>query len=139
MSATPAGARRSLDPAQTVGSLLRGPIATVRPTATLREAAEALVVDDLGLLVVSDASGLRGVFSERDLVRAVAADADPAQERVRDHASYEVVTVSESATVAAAARTMADAELRHLVVTRGGEPVGVVSVRDLVPLVAELP
>jgi CBS domain-containing protein len=119
--------------AATAGSLLRGPIATIRPTATLREAAETLTADDLGLLVSSDAGGMRGVLSERDIVRAVAAGGDLDLERVRDHASSDVVTVDESAPIAEAVRTMLDAEVRHLVVARGSSPVGVLSVRDVLP------
>jgi CBS domain-containing protein len=121
-------------PAATVGSLLKGPIATVRPTATLREAAETLTADDVGLLVVSDAGGLRGVLSERDIVRAAAGGYDLDLERVRDHASADVVSVQESSLVEEATRVMLDADIRHLVVSRGAHPVGVLSVRDLLPV-----
>jgi acetyl-CoA synthetase len=119
--------------AVTAGSLLSGPIATIRPTATLREAAEALTADEVGLLVVSDAGGMRGVLSERDVVRASASGADLDIERVRDHASADVITVDESAPVGEAARTMHEGDVRHLVVARGSRPVGVLSVRDLLP------
>lgn len=118
----------------TVASLLRGPIATVRPTSTLREAAEALTADDVGLLVVADAGGLRGVLSERDLVRAAASGHDLDLERVRDHASADVVMIPETSPVGEAARIMLDADIRHLVVSRGSHPVGVLSVRDLLPV-----
>jgi CBS domain-containing protein len=121
-------------PAATVGSLLKGPIATVRPTATLREAAETLTADDVGLLVVSDAGGLRGVLSERDIVRAAAGGYDLDLERVRDHASADVVSVQESSLVEEATRVMLDADIRHLVVSRGAHPFGVLSVRDLLPV-----
>jgi CBS domain-containing protein len=121
-------------PAATVGSLLKGPIATVRPTATLREAAETLTADDVGLLVVADAGGLRGVLSERDVVRAAASGADLDLERVRDHASTDVVSVQESSLVVEATRVMLDADIRHLVVSRAAHPVGVLSVRDLLPV-----
>lgn len=116
-----------------VASLLGGPIALVRPTATLRAAAETLAADEIGLLVVGDAGGMRGVLSERDLVRAAAAGADLDTERVRDHASADVVTVGEDTSLLDAGRLMRDAEIRHLVVTRGPHPVGVLSVRDLLP------
>jgi CBS domain-containing protein len=118
----------------TVGSLLRGPIATVRPTATLREAAEAMSADEVGLLVVADAGGMRAVLSERDVVRAAGAAADLELERVRDHASTDVITVDEAAPFVEATRAMLEGEVRHLVVTRGAEPVGVLSVRDLLPV-----
>lgn len=121
-------------PDTAIGSLLRGPIATVRPTSTLREAAEALTADDVGLLVVADAGGLRGVLSERDVVRAAAAGQDLDLERVRDHASADVVMIPESSLPGEAGRIMLDADIRHLVVSRGANPVGVLSVRDLLPV-----
>ncbi len=120
-------------PTATVGALVAGPIATVRPTATLREAAEALSADEVGLLVVADAGGMRGVLSERDLVRAIANAVEVDLERVRDHAATDVVTVDESALVAEAAREMVEADVRHLVVVRDLHPVGVLSVRDVLP------
>jgi CBS domain-containing protein len=124
-------------PRPTVAALLGGPIALVRPTATLRGAAETLAADEIGLLVVGDAGGMRGVLSERDLVRAVAAGADLDTERVRDHASTEVVTAPDDTSVEDAGRMMREADIRHLVITRGRHPVGVVSVRDLLPVLLD--
>lgn len=115
----------------TVASVVHAPIAIVSPSATLEAAAGLLAADELGLLVVVGATGVRGVISERDLVVAVADGADLAVERVADHASTDVLTVTESATLDEAARTMRDAGIRHLLVTRHDEPVGVVSIRDV--------
>ncbi|MBS3939618.1 MAG: CBS domain-containing protein [Actinobacteria bacterium] len=115
----------------TVATVVRTPIAVVTSSATLEQAASLLAADELGLLVVVGPNGLRGVFSERDLVSAVADRADLAVERVVDHASTDVLTVPESATLDEAAGVMRDAGIRHLVVTRRGEPFGVVSIRDV--------
>lgn len=114
-----------------VGRLLTAPTATIRTTATLRDAARALAADGLGLLVVVDPDAVRGVISERDLVTAAADGADLDEERVRDHTTEEVVSVDEATSVLGAAGVMADAEVRHLAVTRRGTLVGVVSIRDL--------
>lgn len=118
-------------PTPTIAGLVKAPIAWVSPSATLEEAATLLAADELGLLVVVGPSGIRGVISERDLVGAVADGADLTIERVVDHASTDVLTVPESATLDESARVMRDAGVRHLVVTRRDEPVGVVSIRDV--------
>lgn len=115
-----------------IGALVDAAVATIRPTATLREAATALATDGVGLLVAVDPSGVRGVISERDVVAAIADDLDLDTERVRDVASLDVLTVDEATPIEAAARQMIDAEIRHLAVSRGGVTVGVVSIRDLV-------
>jgi CBS domain-containing protein len=120
-----------------VGTIVSTPVATVRPTATLREAARLLAADRVGLLVVLDHRGVRGVLSERDLVTAVADGEDVEVERVADYLVDDLVTVDESVTIDAAARTMSEAELRHLTVSRDGEVIGVISIRDVVAALLE--
>jgi CBS domain-containing protein len=125
---------RATDP---IGTIVSTPVATVRPTATLREAARLLAADRVGLLVVLDHRGVRGVLSERDLVTAVADGEDVELERVADYFVDDLVTVDESVSIDAAARTMTEAELRHLTVARDGEVIGVVSIRDVVAALLE--
>lgn len=120
-----------------IGRLVGDPVATIRPTDTLRDAARALASEGLGLLVVVDHRGVVGVISERDLVLAVSDEADLDIERVRDYASTDLVSVDEDASVVDAAATMAAAEVRHLAVSRHGVVIGVVSVRDVVNVLIE--
>jgi CBS domain-containing protein len=120
-----------------VGSIVGAAVATIRPTATLREAANALATDTVGLLVVVGARGVDGVLSERDIVAAIVDEVDVDVARVRDHATAELVSVDETASVVDAAAAMAAAEVRHLAITRRGEVVGVVSIRDVVNVLLE--
>ncbi|MFA9444535.1 CBS domain-containing protein [Egicoccus sp. AB-alg6-2] len=115
----------------TVASVVRSPIASIAPSATLEQAARRLAADELGLLVVLGPQGVRGVLSERDLVNAVAEGYDLGVERVADHAVTDVLGVAETATLGEAARVMHEAGIRHLLVTRHGTTVGVVSMRDV--------
>ncbi|MFP4634851.1 MAG: CBS domain-containing protein [Nitriliruptoraceae bacterium] len=119
---------RSHDP---IGSLIGAPVATIRPSDTLRAAATELAADRVGLLVVVDARGVHGVLSERDVIAAISDDADLDDARVRDHATEQIVQVEEDVSVLDAAAAMSDAEVRHLGVSRDGVTVGVVSVRDI--------
>jgi CBS domain-containing protein len=118
-------------PKDPVGSLVVGPVATISPTATLREASQTLATDHLGLLVVVSGAGPRAVLSERDVVASIAAGDDVDVERVRDHASVDLLSVDEGTTIAASLHAMLEAEVRHLLITRGGVIFGVVSQRDL--------
>jgi CBS domain-containing protein len=124
-------------PSDPIGTMVSTPVATVRPTATLREAARLLAADRVGLLVVIDHRGVRGVLSERDLVTAIADGEDVEVERVADFLVDDLVTVDEKVSVEDAARTMSEAELRHLTVARDGEVIGVVSIRDVVAALLE--
>lgn len=121
----------------TVRAAVRTPIAVVSPSATLEGAATLLAADELGLLVVIDPTGLRGVLSERDIVAAAAEGLDLALERVADHATTDVLSVPDTATLEEAATLMRDAGIRHLLVTRRDEPVGVVSIRDVLEAVLD--
>ncbi len=125
---------RPIDP---VGGLIGDPVATIRPTATLQDAAEQLVADDVGLLVVVDPGGVRGVISERDIVLAIADGLDLTVERVRDSASTDVLKVEEDVSVRDAAVAMTEAGIRHLAVARQGEVTGVVSIRDVVAVLLD--
>ena len=125
---------RMTDP---VGSLVDSSVATIRPTATLREAAHGLAADSVGLLVVVGPAGVGGVLSERDVIAAIVEDYDLDEARVRDHASSDLVSVEEDVSIVDAAATMAEAQIRHIAVTRNGEVFGVVSIRDVVYVLLE--
>ena len=106
-------------------------IATVPATATLQEVAEELVKDEVGLLVVGSRRDVKGVVSERDLVRAMAAGKDPTTTSVADIASARLVWCDSTATVREAAGLMMEEYVRHVLLERDGHLVGIVSARDL--------
>lgn len=124
-------------PTDPVSSITGTPVATIRPTETLRAAASALVADTIGLLVVVDYRGVLGVLSERDLTAAIADDSDLDDERVLERASMDVVKVEETVSILQAAQTMVAAEVRHLAVCRNDEVIGVVSIRDVLVVLVE--
>ena len=123
---------RMTDP---VGALVTSDPVDVLPNTTLRGAAGVLDEESVGALVVEDADGIRGILSERDIVRALAEGADPDQARVVDVMADDLLTVAAATTIADAAEAMAENEVRHLVVTRGETLVGVVSMRDVLAVV----
>ncbi len=113
--------------------LLSPVTATARPSDTLRMASEHLTADEVGALVVLTHTGVAGLISERDVVRALADGADPDEERVDDWMADELVTATGQTTVPDAIELMEEAGVRHLVVTTdGGAPFGIVSLRRLV-------
>jgi CBS domain-containing protein len=60
---------------------------------TLRAAAKRLADEDIGALVVLDAVGSVGIFSERDLTRSVADGADLDEEPVDEYMTEAPVTI----------------------------------------------
>jgi CBS domain-containing protein len=106
-------------------------VAMVALDATLQQAAEKLVADDVGLLAVGTADQVEGVVSERDLVRAVALGRDPRTTPVTEVATTRLVWCDVTATVAEVGELMMEQYVRHVLVEEAGQLVGVVSARDL--------
>jgi CBS domain-containing protein len=107
---------------------------TVMRGESLRGAAKLLADDDIGALVVFSPNGLAGIFSERDLARAVADEADLDEEQVEDYMTDAPVTVANKDEIRAAIKKMNEFSVRHLVVVDEEDVVGMVSVRDLLAL-----
>jgi CBS domain-containing protein len=113
------------------------PVATIDSEATLEEAAEALAADNIGVLLVLRDSALVGIVSERDVVVHVAAGTDLTHLTVGEVMAGDLVTTPPEASIATAAQTMAEADVRHLPVLDGQLIAGLVSIRDLVPVLAD--
>jgi CBS domain-containing protein len=123
-------------PAETIA---HGPLVTISPGASLREAAALLHSSTIGALVVQGPDGLAGVLTERDVVDAVARGVDLDIARVQHHLSWPIRSVRPEDTVLDVALQMLDAGTRHLpVLDDRDRPQGMVSLRDLLrPLVLQ--
>ena len=109
-----------------------GDVLTIEPTVTLSEAARAMRRREVGAAVVTDGGNLVGIFTERDLLRAIADSRHPDQHRVEAYMTPDPVTLPPDHLPSEAAQIMHDRKFRHIPVVEGGELIGVVSIRDLV-------
>jgi CBS domain-containing protein len=99
---------------------------------TVAQAARRMAEISVGAILVMNGEELRGVFSERDIMRRVVVeDLDPETTPVRDVMSTQVATIDEMAPVENAMQAMLDHKCRHLPVTRGSAVIGFLSMRDL--------
>jgi signal-transduction protein with cAMP-binding, CBS, and nucleotidyltransferase domain len=73
-----------------------------------------------------------GIITERDLLDSIGQGQDPDAERVRDHLTADVVYASPTWSLEEAAVAMVRGRFRHLIVTDGGDILGILSVRDVV-------
>ncbi len=117
---------------------------TVGPQHTLREAAQLMTERNIGSALVLDLDGHGpGIFTERDLMRCIAAGKDPARERVIDHVTAKVIVASGDWSLEEAAKMMIRGGFRHLIVTsENGDNYGVagiLSMRDIVRCWAQQP
>jgi CBS domain-containing protein len=107
-------------------------VVTIRPDAPVHEAMRLLVKHNIGALVVQDGE-IKGIFTERDLLRAGAEDLDRlARDRVRDLMTADVITIHPDADLQEVMRTMTERRIRHLPVVEDGALRGIVSIGDVV-------
>ncbi len=123
----------------TIREVMRTDLVTLAPSATLLEAAHAMSMRQAGSVLVLDGDALVGIFTERDLMRAMAesSTADAARvSAVSGWMSRSPTTIGPDATVGEALDVMLAGGFRHLPVTDGDAVVGVVSMRDLARSIA---
>ncbi|GAA2400829.1 CBS domain-containing protein [Streptomyces glaucosporus] len=108
-------------------------VLTIGPAHTLRQAARLMAARRVGAAVVldPDTCGI-GILTERDVLESLGAGQDPDREPVHLHTTTDVVFASPGWTLEDAALAMTRGGFRHLIVLDDREPVGVVSVRDIV-------
>jgi CBS domain-containing protein len=111
-----------------------GEVLTIDAAATLTMAARKMRERNVGCIVVVGSDGaVIGIFTERDLLRAVADRCNPEADAVRAHMTADPITLPPDHSPSEAAQIMTDHKFRHIpVMEEGGELVGVVSIRDLV-------
>ena len=99
---------------------------------TVAQVARQMAELHVGAILVLNGESLRGVFSERDLMKRVVLEhLDPETTPVRVVMSTSVVTIDELASLEEAMEAMQSHNCRHLPVTRGSRVVGFLSMRDL--------
>lgn len=103
---------------------------SVDPSTPLDEAARSMDERGVGAALVLEEGRLTGVFTERDVLRAVArgrADGATVAEFMTPHPE----TIEPDDTTEHAAVLMIHGGFRHLPVVSGGSVVGILSIRDL--------
>lgn len=119
-----------------VADLVGDAVIRVPSDATVARAAQAMAEAGIGAVVVGDQDRPAALVSERDVIRVIAAQQDPASVRAVDVANTNLVWCEASATVEQVAVRMTDRHIRHILVERAGVLVGIVSARDLLGVYA---
>jgi CBS domain-containing protein len=119
-------------PTQLVRDIMTTSVVGLAASATLVEAARDMRVFDIGDVLVVDGDHVIGIVTDRDIViRAVAADRDPARTTVGEIATPDPVVIAPDQPAADAVQLMRDHALRRLPVCEDGHLVGVLSLGNL--------
>jgi CBS domain-containing protein len=116
------------------------PAVTLPPTVTVKQVIEVMLAHDIGaVLIVNDAGKLVGIFSERDLLTKVAnPHVDHTLRPVSDFMTRNPETVRPTDTLAFVLHKMDVGGYRHLPVLKDGQPLGMISVRDMLRHITRL-
>ena len=99
---------------------------------TVAQVAQRMADLHVGAILVLNGESLRGIFSERDLMKRVVLEhLDPKTTTVREVMSTDVVSVDELSSLEEAMELMQSHNCRHLPVMRGARVVAFLSMRDL--------
>lgn len=113
-------------------------LVTVDPTATLRRASEVMTDRGVGCAVVMENEQIAGIITERDILHAVAAKRNVDETSVASAMTREVVSGAPGWDIIRAVNTMTEGGFRHLLICEMNDPIGIVSLRDLMDSMAEL-
>lgn len=113
-----------------ISELIAGPPIGCAANATLVEMAGIMIDEGVGSLAVMDGSRLLGIVTDRDIVGAVAEDADRTP-TAADLMTRDPDTVDAETDISNAVDWLNATGYRHLPVTTDGQLVGIISIKDL--------
>jgi citrate synthase len=110
------------------------PAITAGTEESLTTAANRMRQHGIGSVVVVEHGRPVGILTERDLLRAAAAAADPSSVTVAEWMARDLDTVDADASIDDAWQQLSDRGYRHIPVTVGDELKGIISLRDIMAL-----
>ena len=121
-----------------VSDIMTAATLTDAPNDTLAEASAKMCQQQTGSLLIMEGENLKGIVTERDVLRAVAEGNDPKSCDIADVMTSDPVTIDPETNLNEAAKIMFEKWFRHLpVVDSQKKVVGIISLRDLMGLVAQ--
>ena len=122
-----------------VSDLVTKTLVTCDSGVTLRDIAGLMQTEEVGSVLVFGGGVLRGIVTDRDLVRATAAGANPTMEVVSRWMTPDPDTIEADMEVSDAADWLVASGYRHIPVVDGGRLVGVTSIKDVLWALTERP
>jgi CBS domain-containing protein len=115
----------------TLEEVMSRELVVVGPTATVAEAATVMGTHHVGSALVMEEGRLLGIFTERDVLRAVGSTVGAEGLHVREAMTADPETADLNVDAGDALDLMLERGFRHLPVVHDGRVVGVVSIRDV--------
>jgi CBS domain-containing protein len=110
----------------TIADVMTRDLPLVGPDDNMRKAAREMREAGVKALPVRDGERLVGIVTDWDVTRAVAEEANPAEQRLSDYMSTDLVSVTPGTSFMDATVEMADRRIHHLLVCEQGKFCGMV-------------
>ncbi len=122
----------------TIASKIVRRVATIDENKSVLDAAKLMTEEFIGSVVVTNSSGIRGLFTERELMmKVVGKGKDSEKVQIKEVMTSDPIKVSPKDTAGHCLDLMKEHRCRHLLVFEGDKFVGIVSLRDIVALMID--
>ncbi|MDH3678188.1 MAG: CBS domain-containing protein [Nitrosopumilus sp.] len=110
-----------------VKEIMNPNVVSLKPTSTLKEAAELMTRQKIGSVVIIDENRPLGIITERDFVTKIMLKPHSEDSKVSEVMSSPVIYVSSEQSVADVIDIMANKEIRKVPVIDDGKVIGIVT------------
>jgi len=119
---------------ESISKILTKDIYSISPESTVIDAAALMLEKEVGSLVISNDKRAVGIVTERDFLRKVTSvGVDPRSIRVKDIMTTTLITAPVDVSIGDAAKKMMSNKIKRLVVVdEEGNPIGLITMTDLI-------
>ena len=111
-------------------------IISIDGKATVSQAAEKMITNKIGCIIVTENDVPVGIVTKSDLLsRVIVANKDPKKTEIRSIMSSPLITIPKDKPILDAIRELRNKNISRLIVTDNGKPYGLVSETDLIKAV----
>ncbi len=114
-----------------IKNIMHKPPLYISETSTIYEGAKKMSDENKGSLLIGNDNELKGIVTERDIIRAIAAGKDLNTKIIEIATKENLITITEDDNITKAAVLMSKHNIRHLIVKTGNKVSGILSTRDL--------
>lgn len=114
-------------------------VITLEPSNSVTEAADTMVREGIGSVIIVENSEPKGIICERDLLeKVISSDLKPSEVNAEEIMEAPLVTIDPDADMLDAMRIMVKNNIGHLPVVDGGELKGIVTVQDVLEVTPQI-
>jgi CBS domain-containing protein len=116
---------------ETINDRMTSPVLSIEQDKTVKNAAEIIYGNKIGSLLVTENGKFIGIITKTDLMtRVLLKDLDAKAIKVSEVMSSPLFTIDSGEPLEAARKMLREKSVRHITVTRNGEVVGILSIKD---------